>query len=415
MSDQYDVIIAGGGMVGASLAVALADLPLRIAVIEPLPLGSDDQPSFDERTIALNAASRVIFNTLGVWSAMADEAAEMRSIHISDQGRFGITRIRAADYGLSGLGDVIPTRTVGRALFERITPAERIDFICPARVASLDLDDPDAAAVTLDDGRRLTARLLVGADGARSQVRAAMGIDAEMHDYQAKAIVSSVAASRPIDGQAFERFTADGPIALLPGPHDRCVLVWTRPTDVADALVELDEAAFLDQLNAGFGRRLGRLHSLGGRQAYPLYRVMATRLAGPRSVLIGNAANNLHPVAGQGFNLGLRDAATLAEILADALAAGGDIGAGDVLSAYARRRETDRRAVAGMTHGLIQVFSNHTPGLRTGRNLGLLTTDLLPGLKRRMAIRSTGFAGQPPRLARGLPVTAVEPGERMVS
>ncbi len=409
MSNTYDVIIAGGGMVGASLAVALADLPLRIAVIEPLPLGSEAQPSFDERTIALNAASRVIFQTLGVWPGMAADAAVMRSIHISDQGRFGITRMQAADYGLPGLGYVIPTRSVGQALFQRIEASNRIDFICPASLSELAWTGDDSVDVTLDDGRSLRARLLVGADGARSQVRTAMGVEADLHDYGAKAIVSSVATSRAIDGRAFERFTATGPIALLPGPHERCVLVWTRPVEDADELVSQDEAEFLTRLNADFGRRLGRLHALGRRQAYPLYRVMARRLVGPRSVLIGNAANNLHPVAGQGFNLGLRDAATLAEIIADACAEGQDMGDAARLAGYARRREADRRAVAGMTHGLIQLFSNHTPGLRSGRNLGLLTTDLLPGLKRRMAVRSTGFAGQPPRLARGLPISTHEP------
>lgn len=409
MSDVYDVIIAGGGMVGASLAVALADLPLRVAMVEPLALGTDAQPSFDERTIALNAASQAIFETLGVWPDMAAEAAAMRSIHISDQGRFGVTRMQAEDYGLPALGQVVPTRTVGHALFRRVEQAEQIDFLCPARVQTLDTDDAEQVRVTLDDGRQLAARLLVGADGARSQVRQALGIEAAIDDYQAKAIVSSVASQQPMDGRAFERFTATGPIALLPGPQQRSVLVWTQPTAAAEALLELDDNAFLARLNAGFGRRLGRLTALGRRQAYPLYRVLARRIVGPRSVLIGNAANNLHPVAGQGFNLGLRDAATLAESLADALACGQDIGGGQRLSAYAQRREADRQATAGMTHGLIQVFSNRTPGLRTGRNLGLLATDLLPGLKRSMAVRSTGFAGRPPRLARGLPVQTPEP------
>lgn len=409
MSDTYDVIIAGGGLVGASLAVALADLPLRVAIIEPLPLGSDAQPSFDERTIALNAASQVIFETLGVWSDMAPEAAAMLSIHISDRGRFGVTRMQAGDYGLEALGQVVPTRTVGRALFKRIEHSNGIDLICPARVESLDTTLADVASVTLDNGRTLSAKLLVGADGARSRVRDALEIAAAIDDYKAKAIVSSVASSQPIDGRAFERFTATGPIALLPGPNDRCVLVWTRPEQDAEATLALGDAEFLEQLNAGFGRRLGRLSDLGKRRAYPLYRVMADRLVGPRAVLIGNAANNLHPVAGQGFNLGLRDAATLAESLADAIAVGADIGSGQRLSAYAERRESDRQATAGMTHGLIRVFSNETPLLRTGRNLGLLATDLLPGMKRRMALRSTGFAGRPPRLARGLSIQSAEP------
>ncbi|MEN8820415.1 MAG: 2-octaprenyl-6-methoxyphenyl hydroxylase [Abyssibacter sp.] len=409
VADSYDVIIAGGGMVGASLAVALADLPLRVAMVEPIELGSDAQPSFDERTIALNAASQAIFETLGVWPDMAAEAAAMRSIHISDQGRFGVTRMHAEDYGLEALGQVVPTRTVGRALFTRIEASERIDFLCPARVQALSTDNAEQVQVALDDGRQLVARLLVGADGGRSQVRQCLGIDAAIDDYQAKAIVSSVASAKPMEGRAFERFTASGPIALLPGPQHRTVVVWSQPSARADALLALDEEAFLAELNAGFGRRLGALSALGRRQAYPLYRVLAQRIVGPRAVLIGNAANHLHPVAGQGFNLGLRDAATLADMLADAVAAGQDIGSGQRLSAYAQRRQADRQATAGMTHGLIRVFSNHTPVLRTGRNLGLLMTDLLPGLKRRMAVRSTGFAGRPPRLARGLSVRSPEP------
>lgn len=412
-TDHYDILIAGGGMVGAALAVALSPLGLRVAVVEAVvpDFGMPDfdapdeaQTSYDERTTAVNAASAAILRSLGVWDAVAGSAAAMDAIHISDAGRFGITRIRAVDYGLDALGHVIPNRVLGRAFYAVLDDADTVDVIAPARVTDVVPGD-EAARITLDDGRALTATLLVGADGARSAVRDALGIAADIHAYQAKAVVSTVTASRPQPGWAYERFTADGPIALLPGPNGGCVLVWTRPTAQADGLLAASDNDFLDALNAEFGRRLGRLTDVGKRLSYPLYRVLAQRVTGPRAVLIGNAANNLHPVAGQGFNLGLRDAASLAERVAGAHASGVDIGAAALLGDYAAAREPDRQAISGMTHGLIDVFSNRVPGLRAGRNLGLLAVDVLPAAKRRMAMRTTGFGGHPPRLARGLPLT----------
>lgn len=400
---NFDVLIAGGGMVGASLAAMLAGARLRVAVVEAVPRESDAQHSYDERTTAFNAATHRILHTLGLWSALAGDAARIGSIHISEQGRFGVTRIRADALGLDALGHVVPNRALGAALYARLAAADNVQVICPAAVASFDVGE-SAVQVHLSNGDVLTARLLVGADGARSAVRSAAGIDAEVINYGQKAIVSVVRPGRDPAGWAYERFTPQGPVALLPHTPDpdtgerRMVLVWTRPTDQADRLLGLDDDAFLAELHACFGRRLGTLGHLGKRLSYPLYRVMAGAVTAPRLALIGNAANNLHPVAGQGFNLGLRDAAALAQRIVDAP----DPGAPDVLGDHARSRAGDRAATAGLTHGLLQVFGNAVPGLRLGRNLGLTAADVLPGLKRRMARQTTGFAGEVPKLARGI-------------
>lgn len=405
---DYDVLIAGGGMVGAALAVALAPTGLQVAVVEAVVPDSQAQPSYDERTTAVNAASIAILRSMRVWEAVAQSGAAMEAIHISDAGRFGVTRIRAADYGLPALGQVMPNRVLGQAFYAALEAEQGVDVIAPASVTDVQTD-VEQVTVTLDDGRELTARLLVGADGARSAVRTALGIDADIHDYASRAIVTTVQCSRPAQGWAFERFTSTGPVALLPGPHGGCVVVWTRPNADAEHLMAASDAEFLEALAAAFGRRLGRFSALGKRLSYPLYRVMAARVTAARSVLVGNAANHVHPVAGQGFNLGLRDAASLAERLVAAQHAGQDIGDSALLEAYAMARESDRQAIARMTHGLIGVFSNQVPGLRTGRGLGLLGVDVMPGLKRQMARQTTGFGGQPPRLARGLPLSESAP------
>lgn len=402
---DFDVLIAGGGMVGASLAAMLAGTPLRVAVVEAVPRESDAQYSYDERTTAFNAATHRILHTLGLWSALADDAARIGSIHISEQGQFGVTRIQAEALGLPALGFVVPNRSLGRVLYARIEAADNITVLCPEAVEQFEQDaDSEAVQVHLRGGETLRTRLLVGADGARSAVRDAAGLDAELINYAQKAIVSVVRPASDPKGWAYERFTPDGPVALLPHTADpatgdaRMVLVWTRPSHEAESLLALDDSAFLDRLQACFGRRLGALDQLGKRLSYPLYRVMADAVVGPRLVLIGNAANNLHPVAGQGFNLGLRDAAALAERLVEAP----DPGAAVLLNAYAAARQADRQATAGLTHGLLQVFGNAVPGLRLGRNLGLTVADVVPSLKRRMARQTTGFAGDVPKLARGI-------------
>jgi 2-octaprenyl-6-methoxyphenol hydroxylase len=401
--ENFDVAVVGGGLVGASFALALAATRLQTVLIEGVVPSSDAQPSFDERTTALGNASRRIFQSLDAWDAINSGAAEIRAIHVSDAGRFGFARLDAQDHGIEAFGYVAANRLIGAALWERLAAARQIALRVPATVRDVSIE-PDRVTLSLHDERgveQIAARLVVAADGADSKVRQAAGIDAQIKEYGQVALVANVAADTPHDGTAFERFTPAGPIALLPLRDGSYTAVWARAPAQAEHAVSLDELEFRELLQRHFGWRAGRFRRAGRRAAYPLRLTRAAAAVRSRTVLIGNAAQALHPVAGQGFNLGLRDAAHLAEILA---VADGDPGAPRVLESFAAQRAADRRGVVGFTDGLVRLFGDPRPPIRVARNLGLLLFDLLPPAKSALARVSTGFGGRTPRLARGLPL-----------
>ncbi len=418
--DSFDVAVVGGGMVGASFALALAESELRVVLVESVAPASQAQPSFDERTTALGNASRRIFQALGIWDRVAREAAAIRAIHVSDAGRFGFARLDARAQGIEAFGYVVANRIIGAALWERLA-ASGIALRVPASLEGIEIG-ADGVDIALASGlsseplrapsnesssgsrsaagvERLSARLVVAADGAHSRVRQAAGIDARVRDYDQVALVANAATDRPHDGTAYERFTPSGPIAALPLHDGTYTIVWARSPSQAEEALRLDEPSFLNELQRHFGWRAGRFARAGRRAAYPLQLSRAAALVGSRAVLIGNAAQALHPVAGQGFNLGLRDAAMLAEVLAGA---GEDPGAPDVLRRFAERRAVDRRGVVGFTDGLVRLFGDSRGPIRAARNLGLLLFDLLPPAKSALARISIGFGGPTPRLARGL-------------
>ena len=405
-----DVAIVGGGLVGASLALALGGTDKRVALIEAVATDAAAQPSFDDRTSALGNGSRRIFETLGVWQHLAEHAGAVREIRVSEAGRIGGARLSAAEQGLDALGFVVPNRHIGTALWKQLAAHPQIHIRCPTRVSAVQLA-ADAVRLTVDtdSGGGITnrvaaelieARLVVAADGAQSLVRAAAGIGAVVEDYRQVAIVVHLATDRPASGVAYERFTATGPLAVLPLVDGRYTVVWTLSPERARQVLALDEAAFIAELQRGFGWRIGRVQHAGTRAAYPLRLSRAESLAGQRAVLVGNAAQALHPVAGQGFNLGLRDAALLAEMIAAAL----DPGAPAVLESFDQRRAADRRGMIGFTDGLVRLFASDWPAAAAARNLGLLLFDLAPGAKRALSRLSWGFGGDTPRLMRGLPV-----------
>ena len=396
-----DVAIVGGGMVGASLALALAALPLQVVVIEATPPEDDGQPSFDTRTTALSNGTRRVFEGLGVWDEICREATPIRRIHVSDRGRFGSAVIDAAEQGIAALGYVVENRVIGRALWRRLRLSERTRILSPASVTAA---TAGAASVRLEVGAAaaLEAQLVVAADGAGSLVRAAAGVGAERWDYGQTAVICQVTPERFHEHVAYERFTPAGPIAMLPAPDGRVGVVWTLAPDEAARVLALPAEAFLSELQQCFGWRLGALRAVAARVAYPLALTRAAAEQAPRTAIIGAAAQGLHPIAGQGFNLGLRDAATLAEVLADA--AGEDAGAAQLLDRYAQWRHSDRRALIAFTDGLVRLFGSPLKSVQLARNLGLVLFDLSPPAKSALSRLSLGFAGRQPRLARGLPL-----------
>jgi 2-octaprenyl-6-methoxyphenol hydroxylase len=402
--DDFDIAIIGGGMVGASLALALAAAGRHIVLIEGVAPDSSSQQSFDERTTALGNASRRIFEALGVWSSVADQCGVIRAIHVSDAGRLAFARLSAAEQDIEAFGFVVPNRVLGTALWTHIRANDRISVRMPATVSAVRAD-ATGVSLTLDGqgavaGRTLRARLAVAADGAHSVIRREAGITATEADYGQIGIVANVATDAPHDGTAYERFTAAGPLALLPLRDGSYTVVWARaPQDAAQTLAANDQE-FLGLLQQHFGWRVGKFLRAGRRASYPLKLTRADGSVAQRTVLIGNAAQSLHPVAGQGFNLALRDVAALAELLV----AEGDPGAPELLERFAQGRALDRSGVMRFTDGLIRLFGDARPPLRLARDAGLLLFDLLPPAKRALARVSLGFGGRTPRMARGLPL-----------
>lgn len=412
MNSYFDILIVGGGLVGVSLACALRGSPLTVGMIEAAVPALSDQPGYDDRTLALAYGSRRIFQGMGLWAAIAGRgAAPIKRIHISDRGRFGFARLRAQDAGLEALGYVVSAPVLGRSLYEAIEGQSNIVFMSPAAVQSVAIEDEAARVRVHADGtgRTLTARLVVAADGADSPVREAAGIDVQRVDYRQSAVVSAVTTERAHAYTAYERFTDAGPLALLPAAAEHCAVVWTVAADQVETVLGWDDETFRARLQECFGERLGRFERIGRRRAYPLSLTRVREHVRPRLAVIGNAAHTMHPVAGQGFNLGLRDVAALAEILSEGAAAGADIGEAGLLRRYADWRARDNRVTATFTHSLIRIFSNDYLPVACARDLGLIAVDLLPPLKRGLIRVTSGSAGRLPRLARGLPLRGSTP------
>jgi 2-octaprenyl-6-methoxyphenol hydroxylase len=417
-SPAFDVAVVGGGMVGASLAVALAPLGLKVALVEAVPHDSASQPSFDERTTALSNGSRRILETLGVWAGVEASATPIRKIHVSDQGRFGFARIDAAELRLAAMGHVVPNRALGQALWSRLrattgattgtTTGAGVHIHCPAEVSRITLGKDRVTLEIAEGGAAATidAKLVVAADGVHSTVRSAFGVDAEFRDYEQTAVITTVLPQRFHDHVAYERFTGSGPLALLPLDGGRCTLVLTLTRAMAESAMGWSDAEFLAELQRRFGFRLGRFLKVGRRVPYPLSLSRALRTSAGRCVIIGNAAQGLHPVAGMGFNLGLRDVATLAELIAERRHDRDfDPGASSLLAEYDAWRAGDRGGVIAFTDGLVRMFANPLRSVQRLRNLGLLAFDLLPPAKSALSRLSTGAAGggaRIPKLARGV-------------
>ncbi|MDO1529549.1 2-octaprenyl-6-methoxyphenyl hydroxylase [Fulvimonas sp. R45] len=389
------VLIVGGGLVGASLAIALDAAGIPATLVEAATPRADAQPSYDERNLALARATVNGLAAIGVWPHAAAQATPIRHIHVSRAGEFGSARLDAAKHGVDALGWTLPARELGAALLRRLDACTRLTRCAPAKLEAL---EPHAAGWrarvhTAEGERTLDTPLLVGADGTESFVRARLGIEAERHDYEQALFVATVTPERAHAHRAYERFSDDGPVALLPLAEGRCGLVLTVPGEQADEVAALDDAGFLALAQRRFGWKLGRLGRPGRRHPYAIRRVAAQQLTGPRAVLVGNAAQTVHPIGAQGFNLGLRDALTLAELVAGAA----DPGDAALLARYAARRAPDREGTMAMSHGLVRLACLEQPALAPLRSLALLACDRVAPLQSLLARRGMGFRGEPPR------------------
>ncbi len=400
--EDFDILIVGGGMVGASLAHALSGHEYRIGVIEAWPLDSAVQPSYDDRVIALSWGSRLILQGLGAWSGIEADAEPIRDVHISDRGHFGFTHLNHAQEGVDALGYVVTARTLGACLLNELGGLPDVEVICPASLQSFAVSERAVEVKLLQDDnpRKLTAKLLVAADGSDSRVRELLSINMKERGYGQTAIIANLSSDRSHEGFAYERFTDTGPLAMLPMTEQRISMVWTAQDEQVAELMGLSNEDFLGRLQDRFGYRLGRLQRLGKRVAYPLRLRQAEDPVRQRVALVGNAAHVIHPVTGQGFNLGLRDVSVIADILIDARRKGRDPGELELLESYQEWRKSDQNRVAMITDSLARLFANPFGPLRMVRNLGLVGLDLIPGLKHLVARQFMGIHGYQPRLDR---------------
>ncbi|WP_205729300.1 2-octaprenyl-6-methoxyphenyl hydroxylase [Ferrimonas aestuarii] len=373
---QVDIAIVGAGMAGTTLALALSQRTnYKVALIEAFEPKAQSHPGFDARAIALAQGSVQSLSKLNLWSTLAPMAKAIEHIQVSDRGHMGQVWMHADEHLVDALGQVIELERAGPALFAKLADTE-VQLFCPDTLARCE-QQQESVHLTLNSGAELSAKLVVGADGGRSPLLASMPFEPQRHDYGQTAIISNLETSKP-GTTAFERFTDQGPIALLPMTEDRYSLVWVCDRNKADVVMAMDDAAFIEALQQEFGYRCGQILRAGKRHHYPLFRTHLSRPFHHRVVFVGNAAQSLHPIAGQGFNLGLRDAVTLAECLASAQ--GADPGLFTLLDDYWQQRQPDVNTTLGLTHGLVKLFSNNNPFLQLGRNMGLLAMDLAPTL-----------------------------------
>ncbi|MBW0147593.1 2-octaprenyl-6-methoxyphenyl hydroxylase [Marinobacter arenosus] len=402
-----DLVIAGGGLAGATLALALARVvpSLRVTVVEAFPLSADAlpdtyQPSYDARSTALAWGSRLIFEELGLWSRLSEHATPIRHIHVSDRGRFGATRLNATDHGQEALGYVADNRWMGLCLMRELLKTG-VRWEAPAEVVDM-MPETGGVRVAVKRGtetRSLTAQCLVVADGGRSGLREALGFQTRNQQYGQNALIANVSTADSHRFTAYERFTDAGPMALLPhgAPHragQQSALVWTLTDEALEEVLALSDSQKCQRLQERFGWRLGRFTQIGECSHYPLKLTTVDEPVRPGVALVGNAAHALHPVAGQGFNLALRGLMTLVEQFRQAVEQGVSLGDLQVLGRYQRLHRQDWQQTVQFSDSLIRIFGQSPAPVAAARDAGLVGLDLLPGAKRWFARKAMGMGGR---------------------
>lgn len=397
---KADILIAGGGMIGLTQALALAQSGFEVVVVDPAPTETTLAPEFDGRASALAFTSCKLLEAIGVWPHLADDAGPIREIRISDGDAPLFLHFDHQDVGDEPLGHMVENRHLRHALVTEVRKASKIRLIAPARIEDAQRT-PGGVTATLDDGRVIRARLLIGAEGRNSPSREAAGIHTFERAYDQCGIVATVTHQRPHMGIAHERFLPSGPFAILPLTGNRASVVWTERRDLVPAIMALSDAAFEAELARRFGDFLGRVRATGPRWQYPLTLQVSDRFVDQRLALIGDAAHGIHPIAGQGANLGLKDVAALTEVIVDAARIGEDIGADTVLARYQRWRRVDTVTLSVVTDALNHLFSNDIAPVRWARDLGLAAVNQMPPLKRFFMNHARGSVGRLPRLLTG--------------
>lgn len=385
----FDIVIAGGGLVGATMALAIAKAhpALSIAIVEAVAADADNQPSFDSRAIAVSKGSMSLLNQYGLWQGVKQHAEPIEKIHVSDRGHIGKCYINAEQFNLPALGYVLEVRHLGASLPNELSAYGQVQWFCPNKIVQID-QHQDHVDVTLQNGDAISGKLLLVADGGQSTTRQLVNIDNTVNDYEQCAVIANVAIEKPHKGVAFERFTETGPLALLPLSENRYSLVWCVKPEQVESVLAMDDETFINQLQKSFGYRAGVLVKAGKRTSYPLALTLANDLVSHRVALVGNASHTIHPIAGQGFNLGMRDIDAVVKMLERF---GDDVGGFDALNYYKQSRTADLNKVVTMTDSLVRLFSNDNKLLALGRTCGLLGMQLFDELKQPIAYQGMGM------------------------
>ena len=423
----FDIIISGGGLSGSLMALSLADLTktdgslLSIAIVEAnkpelstlagqkAELNTHTSPLFDDRVLALSHASANYLDRVGVWQHISNDACAIDKIDISDRGHYGKARLEAKDHGVSALGYVIAMAKIGQGQLTALACKKNVHWFTPDTISAIDWQPNsklntnfnnelanNIVNVTLNSGDVLQTSLLLGCDGVNSPCRKLANIDVNKSDYQQVALIANVATKKAHNNKAFERFTEFGPIAMLPlvtlnSSQSRCSLVWTMPAEQSEELLAHNNEEFSQQLELAFGSWLGEITQVGKRDVYPLVLLHAKQQTYHRMALIGNASHTIHPIAGQGFNLGLRDVQLMANLLTKQLQNNADIGSFTLLNDYAKKRAKDQKQIITLTDSLVTLFSNNLPPLVAGRNISLKIMNYLQPMKKTLVNKLMGY------------------------
>ena len=395
-AQHFDIVISGGGLSGCLMALSLCDLAnaeeelLTIAIIESNEITQGKSKSFDDRVLALSHGTAAYFEQLNVWQHLVDDAQPIEKIHISDRGHYGKARLDAKKHRVSALGYVVEMALIGQALLKTLTTKSNITWFSPDSIGNINWQQSQVD-IELSSGKLLTSKLLLGCDGVNSPCRNFSNIDSNHTSYGQSALITNVATDIAHKNIAYERFTETGPIAMLPLSNNRCSLVWTLTPELATQMMLLSNDDFKVALEQAFGSWLGAITKVGKRDVYPLNLVQAKTQVYHRMALVGNASHTIHPIAGQGFNLGVRDVQQLAELISEAITNEQDIGNFTLLNQYQQQRQSDQKQVITLTDSLVTLFSNQLPPLVMGRNIGLKVLNYISPLKKALVNKTMGY------------------------